>query len=180
MLINPNLTIHSEFNKGNIHNYLNSVDLNFINNNTIKIKKKKEAERGHIYVSLFDDIEIGEIVVFSGKLNLLSGGKVSCYYNGFEGKPTHISNKGITKIEGVGKKNKAYNQVQLRIYHDDEVIFRFTEMKLEKDEVTPYIPHENAIETAKRQYFIGGVRSKRYSQSHKVPKQSSFGKEVAA
>ena len=30
------------------------------------------------------------------------------------------------------------------------------EAKLEEDETTPYIPHEKAIETAKRQYFIGG------------------------
>lgn len=30
------------------------------------------------------------------------------------------------------------------------------EVKLEEDEATLYIPNENTIETAKRQYFIGG------------------------
>lgn len=58
----------------------------------------------------------------------------------------------------------------------------FYEMKLEDGIVaTLHIPNKNDLETAKRQYFIGGgVRSKRYSQSLKLPKQSSYRKEVAA
>ena len=36
-----------------------------------------------------------------------------------------------------------------------------TNVKLEEGEGTPFIPHKNTLETAKRQYFIGGVRSKR-------------------
>lgn len=35
--------------------------------------------------------------------------------------------------------------------------FYLKELKLEKgDKATPYIPHENSLETAKRPYFIGG------------------------
>jgi len=54
-------------------------------------------------------------------------------------------------------------------------------IKLEKgDKATPYIPHENSIETAKRQYFIGGGTSRKYILSHSNIEQSSYRKEVAA
>lgn len=56
----------------------------------------------------------------------------------------------------------------------------FYKIKLEKEKETLYIPNENTIETAKHQYFVGGVRSKRFIQSSNYPKQSSFRKEVAA
>ena len=48
--------------------------------------------------------------------------------------------------------------------------YKIYDLKIEKgDQATPYIPNENSIETAKRQYFIGGVRSKKYIQSNKIP-----------
>lgn len=166
MLINPNLTEKSEFNKNSIVIYNNSLDINFIDENTIKIKKKKEAEFGLIYVNLFSEFAIGSKLAFSGKIELMKGQNVRIYFNGFEVDPILVSKTGVKRIEAIGMKNSSWNQAQVRVYHDDEVVFRFTEMKLEKDEVTPYIPNENSIQTAKRQYFIGGgVRSKRCIQS---------------
>lgn len=146
MLVKHNLTTHSAFKEGTIRNHETSVYINYLDGNVVQIKKKKEAEWGHIYVSLFDHIEVDEMVVFSGKLNLLSGGEIFCYFNGFNAKPVHISSKGITKIESTGKKNKAYNQVQLRLYSDDEIVFKFTELKLEKGkEATIYLPHKSNL-----------------------------------
>lgn len=156
MLINPNLSTSSEFKRGVLNVYQDSLDVTFLDDNVLKIKKRKEAESGLIYMPLFDNIETNKIVAFSGKLNLINGRDIEVYFNGFSARPFHISNKGLNKIEAIGRKDEAYNQVQLRVYHNDEVIFRFTEIKLEKDEITPYVPNENTIETAKRQYFIGG------------------------
>ena len=57
----------------------------------------------------------------------------------------------------------------------------FIMIKLEKgDKATPYIPNENSIETAKRQYFIGGGTSRKYILPHRGIEQPSFRKEVAA
>ncbi|WP_106460169.1 hypothetical protein [Anaerococcus sp. Marseille-P3915] len=180
MLINPNLSTSSEFKRGVLNIYQDSLDVAYLDDNVLKIKKKKEAELGLIYMPLFDNIENDKIIAFSGKLNLINGREIEIYFNGFSGGTLHISNNGIYKIEAIGQKDSSYNQVQLRVYHNYEVIFRFTEIKLEKDEVTPYIPNINTIETAKRPYFIGGVRSKRFIQFSIYPRQSSFRKEVAA
>lgn len=157
MLINPNLEHFSEFKKGVLNIYQDSLDVTFLDDNVLKIKKRKDAEMGLIYMPLFNEIAEDESIAFSGKLNLMNGRDIEVYFNGFSARPFHISNKGLNKIEAIGRKDEAYNQVQLRVYHNDEVIFRFTEIKLEKDEITPYVPNENTIETAKRQYFIGGV-----------------------
>lgn len=43
-----------------------------------------------------------------------------------------------------------------------------------------FVPSENNIETAKRQYFIGGDTSRKYILSNGNIEQSSFRKEVAA
>lgn len=162
MLINPNLLTISEFTKNNVEVYKNSLDVSFIDENTIKIKKKEGFEFGIIYVNLFDEFTIGSKVAFSGKFELIKGQNARIYFNGFSANKLLFSKIGVNRIEAMGEKNDSYNQVQVRIFHDDEVVFRFTEMKLEKDKVTLYIPNENTIETAKRQYFIGGgVRSKR-------------------
>lgn len=180
MLINPNLSEISEFNKNNVAIYKDSLDVSFIDENTIKIKKKKGFEFGLIYVSLFDEFTIGSKVAFSGKFELIKGKNARIYFNGFNSKKYLFSKIGVYRVEEIGTKYEAYNQAQVRIYHDEEVIFRFTKIKLEKDQATQYIPHENNIETAKRQYFIGGVRSKRHSQCLKLPRQSSYRKGVAA
>ncbi|MCW6701512.1 hypothetical protein NH288_05365 [Anaerococcus sp. NML200537] len=156
MLINPNLSTKSEFNKNNIEVYKNSLEFSFIDENTIKIKKKKGFEFGLIYVNLFDEFTIGSKVAFSGKFELIKGQNARIYFNGFNTSNLLVSEIGVNRIEAIGDKNNSYNQAQVRIFHDDEVVFRFTEMKLEKDEVTPYIPNENTLEMAKRQYFIGG------------------------
>ena len=165
MLINPNLTEKSEFNKNSIAIYNNSLDINFIDENTIKIKKKKDVEFGLIYMDVFNKFQNGSKVAFSGKFELIQGQNVRLYFNGFGVKPILISEIGVSKIQTIGIKYEGFNQAQVRVYHDDEVVFRFTEMKLEKDEVTPYIPNENSIETAKRQYFIGGGTSREYIHS---------------
>ena len=143
MLINPNLSTSSEFKRGALNIYQDSLDATFLDDNVLKIKKRKEAELGLIYMPLFNNIEENKIIAFSGKLNLINGREIEIYFNGFSGRPLHISNKGLNKIEAIGRKDEAYNQVQLRVYHNDEVIFRFTEIKLEEDKVTPYIPNEN-------------------------------------
>lgn len=103
-----------------------------------------------------------------------------------------VSDLNIAKTFQCGKlseftfKYDSKNMDRLNFYPDvngrtSGVGAEFSYVKLEPgDTATPYIPHENTIETAKRQYFIGGVRSKRYSQSLKVPRQSSFRKGVAA
>lgn len=156
MLINPNLARFSEFKRGALNIYQDSLDVTYLDDNILKIKKRKEAELGLIYMPLFNEIKEDEMVAFSGKLNLMNNREVEIYFNGFGGRPLRISNEGLNKIEAIGRKDSAYNQVQLRVYHDDEVIFRFTEIKLEKDAITPYIPNEHTLETAKRQYFIGG------------------------
>ena len=156
MLINPNLSTISEFNKDNIEIYKDSLDVIFIDENTIKIKKKEGGEFGLIYVSLFDKFTIGSKVAFSGKFELIKGQNARIYFNGFNTNNLLFSKIGVNRIEAMGEKNASYNQAQVRIFHNDEVVFRFTEMKLEKDEVTPYIPNENTLEMAKRQYFIGG------------------------
>ena len=156
MLINPNLTKSSEFNKNNISIYNNSMDVVFIDENTIKIKKKDGVEYGLIFVNLFGELEIGAKIAFSGKFELIKGKEVILYLNAMDNKRILISKTGVNKIENIGIQSKGTNQAQIRLYNDDEVVFRFTEIKVEKDEVTPYIPNENNIETAKRQYFIGG------------------------
>ena len=179
MLINPNLSTVSEINKGNIKIYNSSLDFSFIDRNTIKIKKKKDVEFGLTFMELFNEFQQGSKVVFSGKFELIKGHDVRLRFNGFYSDAILISNIGVKRIEVIGKKNRSNNQAQVRIYHDDEVIFRFTEMKLENDEVTPYIPNENTLETAKRQYFIGGGTSRKYILSHRNIEQSSFRKEVA-
>lgn len=59
-------------------------------------------------------------------------------------------------------KYKANVGYEIRLFNDiwgkhDEVSATYLKIKLEEgDKATPYIPHENSIETAKRQYFIGG------------------------
>lgn len=156
MRINPNLSTTSELNNDNRKIYQDSLYFSFIDRNTIKIKKKKDVEFGLIYMELFNEFQQGSKVVFSGKFELIKGHDVRLHFNGFYSDDILISNIGVKRIEAIGKKNSSNNQAQVRIYHDDEVIFKFTEMKLENDEVTPYIPNENSIETAKRQYFIGG------------------------
>ena len=156
MLIKPNLSTESEFNKDNCGIYNSSLDVTFINRNTIKIKKKKEVEYGLIYIRLFDEYARDDIVAFSGKLELLKGHDLMIRFNGFDAEPILISKVGVNRVERIGKKYSAQNQAQVRVFHDDEVIFRYNKIKLEKDTVTPYIPNENSIETAKRQYFIGG------------------------
>ncbi|WP_276862956.1 hypothetical protein [Anaerococcus tetradius] len=156
MLINPNLEHFSEFKKGVLNIYQDSLDVTFLDDNVLKIKKRKDAEMGLIYMPLFNEFAEDESIAFSGKLKLINSREVEIYFNGFRARTLHISNKGLNKIEAIGPKDASYNQVQLRVYHNYEVIFRFTEIKLEKDKVTPYIPHENSIETAKRPYFIGG------------------------
>lgn len=156
MLINPNLSEISEFNKNNIQIYKDSLDVSFIDENTIKIKKKKRFEFGLIYISLFDDFSEGTKIAFSGNFELIKGQNARIYFNGFNSEKHLFSKIGVYRVEEIGTKYEAYNQAQVRIYHDEEVIFKFTKIKLEKDQATPYIPHENNIETAKRQYFIGG------------------------
>ena len=156
MLINPNLSTISEFNKNNIEVYQDSLDVSFIDQYTIKIKKKEEVEFGLIYVNLFNEFTIGSKVAFSGKFELIKGQNARIYFNGFDANKLFFSKIGVYRIEAMGDKINSHNQAQVRIFHDEEVVFRFTEMKIEKDEVTPYIPNENSIETAKRQYFIGG------------------------
>lgn len=156
MKINPNLTRFSEFKKGTINIYQDSLDVAFLDDNVLKIKKRKEAEMGLIYMTLFNNIEENKIIAFSGKLNLIKGREIEVHFNGFSGRTLHVSENGLNKIEAIGRKDEAYNQVQLRVYHNEEVIFRFTETKLEKDEITPYIPNENTIEPSKQAVFLAG------------------------
>lgn len=156
MLINPNLTKRSEFNKNNILIYNNSMDVVFIDENTIKIKKKDGVEYGLIFVNLFADLEIGAKIAFSGKFELIKGKEVIVFLNAMGSEKILISKTGVNKIENIGVQTKGTNQAQVRLFKDDEVVFRFTEMKVEKDEVTPYIPNENTIEPSKQAVFVAG------------------------
>ena len=156
MIIKPNLSEISEFNRNNVVIYNGSVSIDFLDDNTIKIKKKKDVEFGLVYIKLFDEFTPGTQVAFSGKLELIKGHDVRLHFIGLYSDYILISNIGVKRIEAIGKRNSSLNLAQVRIYHDDEVIFRYNKIKLEKDTVTPYIPNENSIETAKRQYFIGG------------------------
>lgn len=156
MLINPNLEHFSEFKKGVLNIYQDSLDVTFLDDNVLKIKKRKDAEMGLIYMPLFNEIAEDESIAFSGKLNLINGRDIEVHFNGFSGKTLHISKNGLNKIEAIGRKDEAYNQVQLRVYHNEEVIFRFTEIKLEKDEITPYVPNENSLEPRKQAVFLAG------------------------
>ena len=157
MIINPNLSNISEFNKNNIKIYKDSIDVTFIDENTIKIKKKRGVEFGFIYVDLFNEFAIGSKVAFSGKFELIKGQNARIYFNGFSANNILLSNIGVTRIEAIGNKNVGYNQVQVRIFHDDEVVFRFIETKLEEgDKCTPYLPHKNLIEPSKQAIFLAG------------------------
>lgn len=157
MLINPNLTEQSEFNRNSIVNYKSTLNIDFLDDNTIKIKKKEEADFGLIYIYLFNNIEPKSKITFTGELDLISGPNVNLRFNGFDEDIYNITSKGKNSIEATGSKNNAVNQAQVRVYHNEEVVFKFLKIKLEEgDKATPYIPHENTIETAKRQHFIGG------------------------
>ena len=157
MRINPNLQQQSKFNRNNIVNYNSSVNIDFLNDNTIKIKKKEEAASGMIFLNLFNEIEQKTKITFTGELELISGPNVMLVFNGFDAGSTNITRKGKNFIKATGSKNPYGNQVQVRVSHNEEVIFKFVKIKLEEgDKATPYIPHKNTIETAKRQYFIGG------------------------
>lgn len=166
MLINPNLTEKSEFNRNSIVNYKNTLDIDFIDDNTIKIKKKEEVDYGFIYHDLFNQIEKGSKIAFTGELELISGPNVKLVFNGFNADSRNITRKGKNSIEAIGGKNNAVNQVQVRLYHNEEVIFKFVKMKLEEgDKATPYIPHKDLIDPSKQAIFLSGGYSKRCIQS---------------
>ena len=157
MRINPNLQRQSEFNRNNIVNYNSSVNIDFLNDNTIKIKKKEEAALGVIFVNLSNWIEQKTKITFTGELELISGPSVMLVFGGFDTGSLNITRKGKNFIEATGSKNPYGNQVQVRVSHNEEVIFKFVKIKLEEgDKATPYIPRKDTIERAKRQYFIGG------------------------
>lgn len=59
---------------------------------------------------------------------------------------------------------------------------KFYNIKLEEgDQMTLHLPHKSKVKPENQAIFpIGGVRSKRFIQTKKYPKQSSYRKEVVA
>ncbi|WP_105300904.1 hypothetical protein [Anaerococcus marasmi] len=148
---------------------------------------------------------------YIGDLTKLIAGETytfSCKMKQIPGEGREIDNF-VHIVQGHNERYKSYGAYQVKSIEDGFLTFTFTyiaeansilcytalssktnNMGAEWSEIeivegenrNPiFVPSEKTLETAKRQYFIGGgVRSKRYSQSLKFPRQSSYRKEVAA
>lgn len=149
MLINPNLYIginRKEIPATTAHNY-----------NFYKIFCKDiGCELGQEYTLSFDCEQTSN---GSGKITILLLDK----YNNDIRQGSYIVGKrqSITFIYGLNSVDRVniYSDIMGQTYNIGLEVFNF---KLEKGkEKTAYIPNKNTIETAKRQYFIGGGYSKR-------------------
>ena len=162
-----------------------------INPNLIKINKIKISAADHThnfdYIFVPDGLEEGKEYTFScfskydgsnsGTILLADDRNAAALSNWYETK--NESNNEFTFIYNKERHKKflIYAGVASRTNNVSAYIY---DIKLEMGKATPFIPHENTIETAKRQYFIGGGTSRKYILSHRNIEQSSFRKEVAA
>ncbi len=164
-----------------------------INSNLLTTNKVKIGAADHTHNFKIIDLPInlveGKKYTISCNCQFSKGGEGSLIIADFKNmSPT--SNRAIFKEDTINEFSFVYkpdrtNRILLYAGvagYTNNIEGLYYNLKLEEgDKATPYIPNENTIETAKRQHFIGGgVRSKRYSQSLKLPKQSSYRKEVAA
>lgn len=136
-----------------------------------------------IQYALPKNLVVGEEYTFSCEIDSIDGDnslkvlaypgvfKVSSFIadNGRQSYTFRLNNQNTHIYLYLGDREKTYGSY--KIYNE----------KLESGtESTLYLPNENTIETAKRQYFIGGGTSRKYILSHRDIEQSSYRKEVAA
>lgn len=174
MLINPNLlditkTTHT------------SAPYDF---NTKIARVVDNYRYSRVQFELPDNLVVGQEYTFSCEIDNIDGGKeldVVVYPNTVPIAETFLADNGrqayTFKLNSenthiylyLGKREKTYGSY--KIYN----------VKLEEGtEDTTYVPYKDNLETAKRQYFIGGGTSRKYILSNRNIEQSSFGKEVAA
>lgn len=138
------------------------INPNLLSTNKVKISA---VDHTHNFITIYvpEGLEEGKEYTFScfckyngsnsGTILLADdnniAGKINWYEtkNGLNNEFTFVYNKERHKKFLIYAGVTGYtNNVSAYIYN----------MKLELGKATPFIPHENTIETAKRQYFIGG------------------------
>ena len=147
------------------------INDNLVNVGTFDIEATDNTYENRI-ISLPEKLESGAKYTFSAKVKQSKSGSGKCT---FLVRRRGMSNSVIIHLP---KDKFVYTFVYDKEKQDEILIYpdiqgqtngvgaKFYDIKLEKgDKMTPYIPNENAIETPKRQYFIGGVFQEVYPLS---------------
>lgn len=164
----------------------NLVDLSKISTTMVDYDKDTKIAKvvnnyhaSRLQFALPEGYNVGDTYTFSckiDKINGFEGAEIKTYPNSSDVISLNIDGTQqsftFTVVDG-----NTHIYLYLKSDTKRKGVYKIYDVKIEKgDRSTPYIPNENTIETAKRQYFIGGGTSKKYIQSDKSP----LGKGVVA
>ena len=138
------------------------INENLLSTNIARIDAKDETHR-YIPISVPEGLEEGKEYTFScfckyngsdsGTILLADGKGIAAEINWYEAK--NDLNNEFTFVYNKERHKKFLFYAGVPRYTNNVSAYIYN-IKLELGKATPFIPHENTIETAKRQYFTGG------------------------